>query len=148
VTAAAGFLLDVNVLIAMAWPAHDSHDKVQAWLSTHALSGWATCPLTQSAFVRILSNPAFSPNSLSPRDALALLQTNLSHEAHQFWPDELSLVQALSSLASQLDGHQQITDAYLLGLAMHRAGKLVTMDKSIFRLLPEKTEHDTFIELI
>ena len=145
---AAGFLLDVNVLIAMAWPAHDSHDKIQAWLSLHATSGWATCPITQAAFVRILSNPSFSRNSLSPRDALALLQTNLSHSAHQFWPDELSLVQALSSLAPQLDGHQQVTDAYLLGLAMHRAGKLATMDKSIFRLLPEKTAQNHFIELI
>jgi toxin-antitoxin system PIN domain toxin len=147
-TLAAGFLLDVNVLIAMAWPAHDSHDKVQAWLLIHAPSGWATCPMTQCAFVRILSNPSFSRNSLSPRDALALLQTNLSHSAHQFWPDDLGLVQALSPLASQLDGHQQITDAYLLGLAMHRAGKLATMDKSIVRLLPEKTSQDRFIELI
>lgn len=147
-TVAAGFLLDVNVLVALAWPAHDAHAKVHAWLSIHAPSGWATCPLTQSAFVRILSNPAFSPNSLSPRDALALLQTNLSHPAHQFWPDELSLVQALSSLASQLNGHQQITDAYLLGLAMHRAGKLATLDKSIVSLLPEKTAQIRFIELI
>lgn len=145
---AASFLLDVNVLIAMAWPAHDAHDKVQAWLSTHAPSGWATCPLTQSGFVRILSNPSFSPNSLSSRDALALLQTNLSHATHQFWPDGLSLVQALSSLTPQLDGHQQVTDAYLLGLAIHRTGKLATMDKSINRLLPEKATQDKFIELI
>jgi uncharacterized protein len=146
--APASFLLDVNVLIAMAWPAHNAHDKAQDWLSIHAPSGWATCPLTQSAFVRILSNPAFSPNSLSPRDALSLLQTNLSHPAHEFWPDEIDLIQALSPLASQLDGHQQITDAYLVGLAMHRAGKLATMDKSIVRLLPKKAAHDTFIELI
>jgi toxin-antitoxin system PIN domain toxin len=144
----ARFLLDVNVLIAMAWPAHDSHEKVQAWLSTHAPSGWATCPLTQIAFVRIVSNPSFSPNSLSPGDALALLQTNLSHSAHQFWPDDLGLVEALSSLAAQLNGHQQITDAYLLALAMHRAGKLATMDKSIGRLLPEKAAQNTFIELV
>lgn len=145
---AAGFLLDANVLIAMAWPAHDSHDKIQAWLSIHAPSGWATCPITQCAFVRILSNPSFSPNSLSPRDALALLQTNLSHSAHRFWPDELGLAQALCPLAPQLDGHQQVTDAYLLGLAMHRAGKLATMDKSIVRLLPEKASPNQFIELI
>jgi uncharacterized protein len=147
-TVVAGFLLDVNVLIAMAWPAHDSHNKVQAWLSIHAPSGWATCPLTQIAFVRILSNPAFSPNALSPRDALALLQSNLSHSAHQFWADKIGLVQSLRSLASQLDGYQQVTDAYLLGLAMHRAGKLATMDKSIVSLLPEKTAPNRFIELI
>ncbi len=61
----AGFLLDVNVLIAMAWPTHRAHEKVQEWLARHAREGWATCPLTQTAFVRILSNPAFSPKAQS-----------------------------------------------------------------------------------
>lgn len=143
-----GFLLDVNVLIAMAWPAHEGHKKAQDWLSIHALSGWATCPLTQNAFVRILSNPSFSPNALSPREALALLEANLSHSAHRFWPDEISLAQALKFLSPQVDGHQQVTDAYLLGLAMHKEGKFVTMDKSVVRLLPEKHPQRQFIELI
>jgi toxin-antitoxin system PIN domain toxin len=144
----AGFLLDVNILIAMAWPTHEAHEQAQDWLSRHAQSGWATCPLTESAFVRILSNPSFSPNALSPREALALLQTNLSHPAHDFWPDELGVVQALKPLAPHIDGHQQITEAYLLGLAMHRKGKLVTRDKSIVRLLPEKSRQSDFIELV
>jgi toxin-antitoxin system PIN domain toxin len=147
-TEKAGFLFDVNVLIAMAWPTHDGHKKVQQWFSTHAPSGWATCPITQSAFVRILSNPSFSPNALSPRDALALLQTNLAHSEHRFWPDEIGLVQALKPLAPQLEGHQQVTDAYLLGLAMHKEGKFVTMDKSVVRLLPEKVPPSRFIEVI
>lgn len=141
------FLLDVNVLISMAWPAHTSHRKVQEWLAINASSGWASCPLTQTAFVRILSNPSFSPNALSPRDSLALLQTNLSHSAHRFWPDEIGLPQALSVLP-RLDGHQQVTDAYLLGLAIHKKGKLATMDKSILRLLPEKPRQTEFLELI
>jgi predicted nucleic acid-binding protein len=65
----AGFLLDVNVLIATAWPTHRAHASVQRWLSRRAREGWATCPLTQTAIVRILSNPAFSPNALTPGDA-------------------------------------------------------------------------------
>jgi predicted nucleic acid-binding protein len=77
----AGFLLDVNILIAMAWPTHRAHEKAQDWLAPHAREGWATCPLTQTAFVRILSNPAFSPNALTPGDALALLRANLAHPA-------------------------------------------------------------------
>lgn len=147
-TAKAGFLLDVNVLIAMAWPAHDAHAKVQRWLSTHALSGWATCPITQIAFVRILSNPSFSPNALSSREALALLQTNLAHPAHRLWPDEMGLLQAANALSPRIAGHQQVTDAYLLGLAMHRGGKLATMDKSLVRLLPGKGQQAEFVELL
>ena len=144
----ASFLLDVNVLIAMAWPTHRAHEKVQEWLGRHAREGWATCPLTQTAFVRILSNPAFSPNALTPADALALLQANLGHPAHRFWPDDLSLVQALEPFAPRLAGHQQVTDAYLLRLAMHKKGKFATMDRAVRALLPDKSPEDDFLIVI
>lgn len=142
------FLLDVNILIAMAWPKHPAHEKVQEWLSRHAREGWATCPMTQTAFVRILSNPAFSANALSPTGAIAVLQANLRHPSHSFWPDDLPFTQALESLTTRLSGHKQVTDSYLLGLAIHKKGKLATMDQSILALLPEKQGQREFIELI
>jgi uncharacterized protein len=141
-------LLDVNVLVSLAWPSHSAHKKVQDWFAANAASGWATCPLTQNAFVRVLCDPAFSASALSPRQALSVLQSNLSHSAHQFWPDDVGLLQAIKSLAPQLEGHQQITDAYLLGLAMHRKAKLATLDRSIGRLLPEDVSQSEFLELI
>lgn len=144
----AGFLLDVNVLIAMAWPTHRDHEKVQEWLAHHAREGWATCPLTQTGFVRILSNPAFSANALTPMDALTLLRANLAHPAHRFWADEISLVDSLQPLAQKLAGHQQVTDVYLLGLAMHKKGKLVTRDRGVRTLLPEKSPERDFVVLI
>jgi toxin-antitoxin system PIN domain toxin len=144
----AAFLLDVNVLIAMAWPTHGAHEKVQEWLARHASEGWATCPLTQTGFVRILSNPAFSPNALTPTHAAALLQANLGHPSHKFWADELSFIQALEPFHPRLAGHQQVTDAYLLGLAMHKKGKLATMDRAVLTLLPEKSRDRDSIELI
>lgn len=132
----------------MAWPAHRAHEKVQEWLARHAREGWATCPLTQTSFVRILSNPAFSPNALTPRDALTLLQANLGHPAHQFWVDDVSLSDALEPLVQHLAGHQQVTDAYLLGLAIKKKGKLVTMDRAVRGLLPEKRPERDFVIVI
>jgi toxin-antitoxin system PIN domain toxin len=144
----AGFLLDVNVLIAMAWPTHRAHEKVLEWLARHAREGWATCPMTETGFVRILSNPAFSPNALSPAHALALLQANLGHPAHRFWADELSANRAFERCNPRLAGHQQVTDAYLLGLAIYKKGKLATMDRAVLVLLPEKSREHDFVELI
>ena len=144
----AGFLLDVNVLIAMAWPTHRDHEKVLEWLARHAREGWATCPLTQTSFVRILSNPAFSANALTPKDALTLLQANLAHPAHRFWADELSLIDSLEPFAPKLVGHHQVTDAYLLRLAIHKKGKLVTMDRGVRMLLPEKSPERDSVVLI
>jgi len=135
----AAFLLDVNVLIATAWPTHEAHQKVQQWIGRHAKEGWATCPFTETAFVRILSTPAFSPNALTPADALALLRANLRHPAHCFWEDDVSFVQAVGPFSERLVGHRQVSDAYLLGLAIHREGKLATLDRGVLTLLQEKS---------
>jgi toxin-antitoxin system PIN domain toxin len=131
-----GFLLDVNVLIALSWPTHVAHIRVQHWFHRNASAGWATCPITQCAFVRIISNPAFSAAALTPAQALQLLTDNLKHSSHQFWPDELGLVQAFKGIEKRLSGHRQITDAYLLGLAIHHKGKLATLDQGVESLLP------------
>ncbi|HKV24935.1 MAG TPA: TA system VapC family ribonuclease toxin [Candidatus Acidoferrum sp.] len=144
----AAFLLDVNVLIAMAWPAHADHQKVLAWLARNARAGWATCPITQSGFVRILSNPSFSPNAPTTQEALQLLQANLAHPLHSFWGDELSLPDALKIISARLSGPRQVTDAYLLGLAGHKGAKLATMDRTLAELSSEKISAREFIELI
>jgi len=131
-----GFLLDANVLIALAWPDHEFHEKAGRWFARHSRDGWATCPFTQAAFVRILSNPAFSAKALTPANAVRVLESNLNSPTHHFWPDSISVPEALKNsiqgrLTGQLTGHRQTTDAYLLGLAMHHRGKLATLDKGI-----------------
>jgi uncharacterized protein len=130
-------LLDVNVLIAMIWPSHRAHAKVQQWLSHRPREKWATCPFTETSFVRILSNPSFSPDALTPSEAIALLRSNLAHPAHQFWPDNIGLLEAVA-YEPRIVGHQQISDAYLLGLAIHQKGKLAILDFSIPSLVPER----------
>jgi uncharacterized protein len=131
-----GILLDVNVLLALFWPPHEFHHQVRGWFRDRANKQWATCPITQNGFVRIASNPAFSRDALSVDDALRLLKANLSHPGHVFWPDDLDLTASLSLSGARLQGHRQITDAYLLGLAMHHKGRLATLDNSVATLLP------------
>src|SRR5580698_10054789 len=97
--------------------------------------GWATCPLTQAGFVRIVSNPAFSPDAVSPRVAINTLQANLKHPSHQFWPDDISVPEALQPLLERLAGHGQVTDAYLLGLAIRKQARLATFDHALASLL-------------
>ena len=99
-------------------------------------------------FVRIVSNASFSKNALNVGDALRLLALNIDHPNHEFWPDDVTLPQCISGFAKSLQGHRQITDAYLLGVAMHRKGKLATFDRSIAGLLPEgKRKSDWIVEL-
>jgi toxin-antitoxin system PIN domain toxin len=141
-------LLDVNVLIALAWPAHIAHERAMRWFRRHAQRGWATCPLTELAFIRIISNPAFSPDALTLDEAMNLLAAILEDPVHHFWPDEVSLVTAVTSLKPRLHGHQQLTDAYLLGLVLRRKGRLATLDKTIASLLPEGSADRERVELI
>jgi len=142
------YLLDVNVLVALIWPVHESHKRAMDWFERESKEGWATCPLTQAALVRIISNPAFSPDAVSVQEAVNLLATNLRHPRHQFWEDDLDYAQAARPFAQRLVGHQQVTDAYLLALAMHRKGKLATMDRGIFGLSGEKGAGRGAVELI
>jgi len=141
-------LLDVNVLVAMAWPSHIAFGRVERWLADHATEGWATCPFTQAAFVRILSNPAFSPDALTPRDAVTLLATNLKDPGHRFWAADVSLNEAIQPFQHRITGHQQITDAYLQGLAIRKKGKLATLDRRVLRLLPEGSPDRARVEVI
>lgn len=142
------FLLDVNVLIALMWPAHEGHAEVQRWFRQKSEEGWATCPFTQAAFVRITTNPTFSRDAVTPQEAVKILDANVKHPSHQFWADEISFVQAVGPFAKQLEGHQQVTDTYLLGLAMHKRGRLATMDRGILALLPNKSLERDLVALL
>ena len=142
------FLLDVNVLIALMWPAHESHPEAQRWFARNARRGWATCPFTQAGFARIVSNPAFSSDAVTPQEAIGLLRANLTHRFHRFWRDDLTLAEAVEPFGERLVGHQQLSDAYLLGLAMHRGGKLATLDRAVLTLLPHDSLERDRIEVI
>lgn len=142
------FLLDVNFLVALSWPAHDFHDRAHHWFRRHSSTGWATCSFTQTSFVRLLSNPAFSPHAVSPREAVKVLNASLQAPGHRFWVADLSFQAALDALGGRVVGHQQVTDAYLLGLAIRKRGKLATFDQHVKALLPVDRRWQDFIELV
>ena len=139
-------LLDVNALIALMWPAHEFHDAAQKWFKKSARRGWATCPFTEVAFVRIVSNPAFSRHAVKPVEALDLLSESLKHEHHQFWKDEVPFSRAAADFRSRLAGHRQVSDCYLLGLALYHKASLATFDDRLVSLAGQ--ENMETVELI
>ncbi len=139
-------LLDVNTLIALMWPAHEFHEAAQRWFKKSAQRGWATCPFTEVAFARIVSNPAFSRDAVTPGEAFNLLSASLQHQHHRFWKDDIPLAQAVDTFRSKVVGHRQVTDSYLLGLALRNKASLATFDDGVLSLLGSKNEG--LIELI
>jgi toxin-antitoxin system PIN domain toxin len=121
-------LLDVNVLLALTWPNHQHHAAAQAWFRRDGRRGWATCALTQVSFIRLSSNPAFTPSPATPRGAAALLERLTAHVAHQYWP---ALPEPVSATFERVMGHQQVMDAYLVRLAQRHHGRLVTFDRQV-----------------
>jgi len=123
-------LLDLNLMAALFWPSHEHHALAHAWFNQRRVDKWATCPLTQLGFVRLVSNPAFSRDALSVRDALTLLLKNLEHPGHVFWSADRDGA-SLTPMVPSLRGHQQVTDAYLLALAHHHGGLVATFDRGL-----------------
>jgi hypothetical protein len=123
-------LLDVNVLIALLDSDHASHDSAIDWFAKHARDGWASCPITQNGCVRIMSSPGY-PNPLPARVVVERLAEACRQSIHEFWPDEVSLLDSDIVDSARIHGARQLTDIYLLALAVQRGGRLVTFDASI-----------------
>jgi toxin-antitoxin system PIN domain toxin len=123
-------LLDVNVLVALFDPDHVHHDAAHAWLSENRRHGWATCPITENGLIRILSNVAYSGGHETAVAIGRRLDTFCLSGNHSFWPDQLSVRDENRFRLSAVT-HGQITDVYLLGLAIERGGRLATFDRRI-----------------
>ena len=139
-------LLDINILTALLWPTHEHHEVAHRWFAGRAGTPWATCALTQLGLVRIVSNPAFSRDALSPMEALALLGENLAHPDHEFWSVSLQVPPAVKGIETRLQGYKQLTDAYLLALAHRRKGVLATFDRGLVRLAGD--EFSSSVEIV
>lgn len=121
-------LPDVNVLIALAWPNHVHHAAAWSWFNANREQGWATCPLTEAGFVRVSCNPSVVRHTVTPLDAIAVLERLTQLGSHSFWSLDRSIVHLPESIVARLQGYRQITDALLLATAMQREGQLATLD--------------------
>lgn len=143
-----GYLLDANALIALCWPAHEHHPRMLAWFKVHAAQGWATCALTQGAFIRVVMQPAFSGPAaakITVSDAAELLLRNTSHAQHRFVNLDFGFADVIATCTGGLYGHRQITDAYLLTAAIKSGMKLLTFDAGLPSLLATQTERQDHI---
>ena len=123
-------LLDINLLVALFDPDHVHHDAAHDWFAEEGRAAWATCPVTEAGFIRVLSSPGYAGTVTRAVDVAARLRRFCASGGHEFWPDEVSLLDSPLFDASKLAGHRQLTDVYLLGLAHNRRGRLVTFDRA------------------
>jgi uncharacterized protein len=123
-------LLDVNVLVALLDAGHLHHAEATRWMVAHQRHGWASCPLTQNGCLRILSLPSY-PNPQPISHVAERLTQAAASATHEFWPDSLSLLDAGRIRWSHVLSSRQVTDTYLLALAVAHHGRLVTFDRGI-----------------
>jgi toxin-antitoxin system PIN domain toxin len=123
-------LLDVNVLIALLDSDHTSHGVALMWFAKHAREGWASSPITQNGCVRVMSNPSY-PNALPVQAVMKRLADACEEDVHEFWSDEVSLLHPNVVDSTRIHGPRQLTDIYLLALAVEQEGRLVTFDTGV-----------------
>jgi toxin-antitoxin system PIN domain toxin len=123
-------LLDVNVVVALLDADHVDHARVRGWLEAEIRHGWASCAITQNGVLRVLSQPRY-PSPVPVAQAAARLARATATAHHEFWPCEATLLDERRVDWTRIHGPQQVTDAYLLLLAVTRGGRFVTLDRRI-----------------
>lgn len=143
------WLLDVNVLLGWLWPVHETHKTASIWMDNHRQEPWATCPITEMGFLRIVTTRGFSPNAPAWAEAVRMLGKHTEGNAvHCFWHDSLTLADVDRQFGSRIKGPNQITDAYLLALAILNDGRLVTFDYRIEALAPKGSREHAALEIL
>jgi toxin-antitoxin system PIN domain toxin len=125
------YLLDLNALISLADPDSIHYLAMLKWFDREGKHGWGVCPLTEAGFVRVTTNPAYGRAARTVVQATAILAEFAAHPGYRYWPIFDKWATLTAPFSARLLGHQQVTDAYLLGLAVKENGILVTFDKGI-----------------
>ncbi len=124
-------LPDINLLLARFDAKHAAHARTARWFRARRLDGVLTCPLTENGFLRIFSNPSYPSGPGSMRGALVMLEGIRSVPGHRFVADSIFIGDAKTFTGLDAAGPSQLTDLYLLALAVHHSAKFVTLDQRI-----------------
>jgi hypothetical protein len=138
-------LLDLNVLIALTDPEHKHHQKARNWFTSSGRDRLGICPLTEAGFLRVTTNPTFHPSPRTLEQASAILQMLKGRDDYWYCPIDESWGALTAPFAARIFGHQQVTDAYLLGLAIKQQGVLVTFDKGVQYLAGEEFRQNVLV---
>ncbi len=125
------FLLDVNVLIALIDRAHVHYELSRGWFEREGRRSWATCPISENGALRIVGHPAYGNFPGSPAVVATALLELRSFGNHRFWPDDISLLASDIVDPARLLTSGQVTDTYLLALAVSKGGRLATLDRRL-----------------
>lgn len=125
------YLLDVNVLIALIDPAHVQHDRAHDWFAAKGNRAWATCPITENGVIRIVGNARYPNSPGTPAAVAELIFILRALGGHEFWPDQVSLLDTQLIDTARLLDSGQVTDTYLLALAVARGGGFATFDRHL-----------------
>jgi toxin-antitoxin system PIN domain toxin len=112
-------------------PAHANHETAHRWFGMNRHRGWATCPITVNGCIRVLSSPAYPTVETTPAEVAERLRDFCATPHHHFWAHSVSLTDDSLVRWQMITGHGQITDVYLLALAVRNHGRLVTFDRSV-----------------
>jgi len=139
------YLLDVNVIVALAERTHVHNGLVREWFYAAPDLEWSLCAFTESGYLRIATGPV--PGRIDMPEATAILNQLTLHPGYRYLPITVDWQTLCSPFFKRLYGTNQVTDAYLLGLAVREDLVLVTMDKGILHLAgPEHRDHVLLLE--
>lgn len=125
------YLLDVNVLIALIDPAHVQHDRAHDWFAAKGRQAWATCPLTENGVLRVVGHARYPNTPGTPAAVAELFAILRALGGHEFWPDDITLFDSQRIDTTRLLDSAQVTDTYLLALALAHGGQLATFDRHL-----------------
>ena len=141
-------LLDVNVLVALAWPNHLHHELATSWFTENHKKGWATSPGTETGFVRVSANRQAIPAAKAPGEAIDLLRRLTELQGHNFWTDDIAFSRSELVDPNKLFGHRQVTDAHLVALAIRNEGRLATFDRGVPDVVPDPFSPEQVITVL
>jgi toxin-antitoxin system PIN domain toxin len=137
-------LLDVNVFVALLAENHIHHQLVTEWFNASPRLQWAICPFTEAGFLR--NATAARPGQITMSEATAVLARMAQRPGYHYLPISADWHTLCSPFFRRLYGTKQVTDAYLLGLAVREGLSLVTLDKAVVHLAGD--EHRKHVLLL